>query len=213
MAEENKYHGRGGARPGAGRPRTYSKLLAFRAPKEVAAYVEQHPNKSKLITDCIVKNMIAENTVHLKGMHLNGLGNAIPSEKAKTVDMPLVDLSVVAGFPVPLDNSEQAEEVNVLQRLCPDRNTSYLVHVTGNSMIDADIHSGDILVVDNSVHEPSEKQIAICEVNNEYTVKRVKHEDGKCYLIPANPDFPRIEVKPTDNFHVWGIVTYIIHKA
>lgn len=210
MAEKKKKKkdGRGGARPGAGRPRTYSKLMAFRAPKEVAAYIEQHPNKSKLITDCIIRNMVAENSAHLKG-----LGKAVPANDAKTVTMPLVDLSVVAGFPIPLDNSEQTEDVDILQRLCPHKGSNYLIHVTGESMIDADIHSGDILVVDRRVRKPTEKQIAICEVNNEYTVKRVKKEGDKCYLIPANPNFPRIEVKPTDNFHVWGIVTYIIHKA
>lgn len=208
MAEEKKYHGRGGARPGAGRPRTYSKLVAFRAPKEVAAYIDQHPNKSKLINECIVKNMMAENSAHLKG-----LGKLVPAAEVKPVSVPLVDLSVVAGFPVPLDNSEEADDVNMLQTLCPHSDSNYLVHVTGDSMIDADIHSGDILVVDRSVRNPTEKQIAICEVNNEYTVKRVKHEGDNCYLIPANPNYPRIEVKPTDNFHVWGIVTYVIHKA
>lgn len=208
MDEEQKHHGRGGARPGAGRPRTYSKLLAFRAPKEVAEYIEKHPNKSKLINSCIIRNMAAENAASLKD-----LGRLIPAGDVNPVSVPLVDLSVVAGFPVPLDNSEQTEDVELLQRLCPHKDTSYLVHVTGDSMIDADIHSGDILVVDSSVREPSEKQIAICEVNSEYTVKRVKHEEGNCYLIPANPKYPRIEVKPTDNFHVWGIVTYIIHKA
>lgn len=170
--------------------------------------MEQHPNKSKLINECIVRNMMAE-----KSAHLNGVGNLVPAADVQPVTMPMVDLSVVAGFPVPLDNSEYTEDVEMLQTLCPHKGSSYLVHVTGDSMIDADIHSGDILVVDNSVHEPDERQIAVCEVNNEYTVKRVKYEGGNCYLIPANPNFPRIEVKPSDSFRVWGIVTYVIHKA
>lgn len=199
---------RGGRRPGAGRPRTYSKLIAFRASKEVAAYIEQHPNKSKLIQDCIIRNMVAENSTHL-----TGLGKAVEMSKVKTVSLPMVDLKVVAGFPVPLDNDEAVETTDLGEMLCPHPESEYMIKVTGDSMIDADIHEGDILIVDRRNRIPNDKQIAICELNGEYTVKRVAVEGDHGFLIPANPKYPRIEVKSTDEFSVWGVVTYIIHRA
>lgn len=208
MSEEKKHTGRGGRRPGAGRPRTYSKLMALRVRKDVAEYIEQHPNKSKFIQSCVIKNMMSEESNHLKD-----IGDAIPATEIKPISLPLVDLKVVAGFPIPLDNSEYAPETNMLQLLCPHPESNYLIQVTGDSMIDADIHSGDVLIVDRSNNEPTEKDIAICELNGEYTVKRVHHDKNHAYLVPANPNYPRIEIKPSDEFRVWGIVTYIIHKA
>ena len=79
-------------------------------------------------------------------------------------------------------------------------------------MIDADIHSGDILIVDKSNRNPSEHEVDLCELNGEYTIKYVNSRNGKWWLVPANPDFPEIEIAPGDNFNVWGVVTYIIHR-
>lgn len=195
-------------RRGPGRPRTYSKLMAFRVQKDVAAYIEQHPNKSKFIQTCVVRNMIAENSAQLKN-----LGKVIPATDIKPVSLPMIDLKIVAGLPIPLDNQEQSQDTDILQVMCPHKESCYMINVTGDSMIDADIHSGDVLVVDRSNRNPSEKEIAICELNGEYTVKRVSLDGDHGYLIPANPNFPKIEIKPTDSFNVWGTVTYIIHKA
>lgn len=208
MAEEKKKFGHGGKRPGAGRPRTYSKLITFRAQKDVAAYIEQHPNKSKFLQSCIIRNMMADDSVRLKG-----IGDLIKATDVKPLTLPMVDLRVVAGFPIPLDNDDQPEDVDILSTMCPHPENNIIVQVTGDSMIDADIHSGDKLIVDRSKREPDKKDIAICELNGEYTVKRVDMEGDHGYLIPANPKYPKIEVKPTDELNIWGVVTYIIHKA
>ena len=79
-------------------------------------------------------------------------------------------------------------------------------------MIDADIHSGDILIVDKSNRNPSPRDVAMCELNGEYTLKRFVKEDGQGWLVPANPDYPRIKITPEDEFSIWGTVTYIIHR-
>lgn len=206
MPEEQKHTGRGGKRRGAGRPRTYSKLMAFRARKDVAAYIEKQPNKSQFIQNCIIRTINTESTKKLEEI-------AVPATNIKPLTLPMVDLKIVAGFPIPLDNSEHTQDTELLQALCPHKESCYMIRVTGNSMIDADIHSGDILVVDRSNRMPTEKQIAICELNGEYTVKRVERDGDHGFLVPANPDYPRIEIKPNDEFSVWGTVTYIIHKA
>lgn len=91
----------------------------------------------------------------------------------------------------------------------------YLVYfsiIIYNSMIEANVHDGDILVVDKSNRNPSEKQIAVCELNGEYTVKYVIQKENSSWLVPANPNFPEIEITDGDSFSVWGVVTYILHK-
>lgn len=79
-------------------------------------------------------------------------------------------------------------------------------------MIDADIYSGDIVIVDKSNRNPSPSEVAVCELNGEYTLKRFEKPDGVGWLIPANPDYPEIKVTADDSFSIWGTVSYIIHK-
>ena len=79
-------------------------------------------------------------------------------------------------------------------------------------MIEAGIYDGDILIVDKSNRSPSERQAAMCELNGEYTVKHVIKDGEDLWLVPANPDYPRIKIEDGDEFSVWGVVTYVIHK-
>jgi len=121
--------------------------------------------------------------------------------------------NVAGGFPVPLDNDERSQDIDILRLLCPHPESSYLVRVQGESMIDAGIQSGDIVIVDKSRRDPSPRDIAVCELNGEFTVKRVRAgRDGSRSLVPANPSFPVIPIREGDSFSVWGVVTYIIHK-
>ena len=127
--------------------------------------------------------------------------------------MPFFETSVVAGFPVPLDNDERSQDIDIIRLLCPHPEASYLVRVNGNSMIDAGVLNGDIVIVDKSRRDPGPKEIAVCELNGEYTLKHFVIEEGQGWLVPANPEFPRIRISSEDDFRVWGTVTYIIHKA
>ncbi len=139
-------------------------------------------------------------------------GNVFPASLLKEMRLPFFDISIVAGFPIPLDNDERSKDIDLLRMLCPNPEASYLIRVEGNSMIDAGIHSGDIVIVDKSNRHPSESQVAVCEFRGEYTLKHVVTRDGIGYLVPANPDFPEIQIMPEDEFRVWGTVTYVIHK-
>lgn len=203
--------GRGGKRPGAGRPKGTSKLYAFRADKEVAAYLDSQENKTDFIKQCITQQM--EAVKHRKKDEvLMQLGEVMPTSRIKPMTLPFFDVKVVAGFPIPLNNDEQAQNIEVLKMLCPHPDSSYLIRVQGRSMIEAGVNDGDIIIVDKSERNPTEKQIAVCELNGEYTLKRVRKKDGNVWLVPANPEYPEIEVTDGDDFSVWGVVTYIIHK-
>lgn len=212
MVNQEKKDNRGGKREGAGRPKGTSKLYAFRADKEVSAFIDEQENKTDFIRDCISKELqIRKGNDEM--IQLKKLGEIIPANRIKPQTIPLFDVKIVAGFPIPLNNDELAQDIDLIKMICPNPNSSYLIRVQGSSMIEADVHDGDILVVDKSNRCPNEKQIAVCELNGEYTVKYVMRKESKTYLIPANPDFPEIEVSEGDSFSVWGVVTYIIHKS
>lgn len=197
---------RGGKREGAGRPRTESKLYTFRAPQVMAAYIDAQESKTDFIKACISKTM-AENSSNLEQF-----GVVFPATRVKDMSLPFFDIGVVAGFPIPLDNDERAQDIELLKMLCPNPESSYLIRVEGDSMIDAGIESGDIVIVDKSNRFPSESQVAVCEFNGEYTLKRFVKRNGVGWLVPANPDYPEIKVTPEDRFSIWGTVTYIIHR-
>ena len=78
-------------------------------------------------------------------------------------------------------------------------------------MQDENIVEGDILVIDKSL-ELVDGDIAVCFVDGEFTVKRVKLEKDAAYLVPSNPDYPTIKVTEDNEFLVWGVVTYTIKK-
>lgn len=144
--------------------------------------------------------------------YLDKIGSVYPATSVKDLSLPYFDIGIVAGFPIPLDNEERAQDIELLKMLCPNPESSYLIRVEGDSMIDAGIESGDIVIVDKSNRTPSESEVAVCEFNGEYTLKRFVKRNGCGWLVPANPDYPEIKVTPDDSFSIWGTVTYIIHR-
>ena len=177
----------------------------------MAAYLDSQENKTDFIKQCITQQM--EAVKHRKEDEvLMQLGEVMPTSRIKPMTLPFFDVKVVAGFPIPLNNDEQAQNIEVLKMLCPHPDSSYLIRVQGRSMIEAGVNDGDIIIVDKSERNPTEKQIAVCELNGEYTLKRVRKKDGNVWLVPANPEYPEIEVTDGDDFSVWGVVTYIIPK-
>ena len=207
--EENRKSRRGGARPGAGRPKsdTGTAMVSFRCPALLADRLSTRKNRAAFIKNALVKAFDDNDNA------LAHLGTVTSAAAVKGLNLPFYDQRVVAGFPVPLDNDERSQDVNILSMLCPHPEASYLIRVNGDSMIDAGIESGDIVIVDKSRRTPSPKEIAVCELNGEYTLKHFVEEDGIGWLVPDNPNYPRFKVAPEDDFSIWGTVTYIIHKA
>ena len=211
MDNQPKKTGKGGKRPGAGRPKGTSKLYSFRADKEVAAFLDSQENKTDFIKECILRQMECRQEER-EHKALEQFGEVIATNRIKPMSLPYFDVKVVAGFPIPLNNDELAQDIEVLKMLCPHPDSSYLIRVQGRSMIEAGVNDGDIIIVDKSERNPTEKQIAVCELNGEYTLKRVWRKEGSLWLVPANPEYPEIEITEGDDFSVWGVVTYIIHK-
>jgi DNA polymerase V len=122
--------------------------------------------------------------------------------------LPYVDFGVSAGFPSPaLDFMETKIDLNKV--LSENPLATFYIKVDGHSMIDAGINDKDVLVVDRSL-EPKNNKIAICFIDGEFTVKRIKLEKGILWLLPENSKYTPIKVTEENVLIIWGIVTYVI---
>lgn len=128
----------------------------------------------------------------------------------KELQIPLASYSVSAGFPSPAsDYLDSSLDLNELVIRHPS--ATFYVKVKGQSMTDAGIEDGDLLVVDRSI-DPTNNTIVVAYVDGEFTVKKISKIGGKLYLMPKNPNYKPIEITESMNFYAWGVVTYVIHK-
>ena len=124
---------------------------------------------------------------------------------------------IKAGFPSPAqDYSENIIDLN--RELVKNPASTFFGRAKGESMLDAGISDGDILIIDKSI-EPYQDAVAVCFIDGEFTLKRVHFvkEDGQLkeiWLMPQNKEFKPIVVTPDNTFLIRGIVTYSIksHK-
>ena len=128
----------------------------------------------------------------------------------KTVTPLFLD-SVSAGFPSPAtDYLENKLDLN--EYLVKHPVATFIVKANGSSMIEAGILSGDLLIVDRSVI-PKNNNIVIASVFGDLTVKKLRKKGSALFLVSANNEYPSIEVKEEMECFIWGVVTYVIHKA
>ena len=123
---------------------------------------------------------------------------------------PLYGSSVRAGFPSPADDYIE-DFLDLNEYLIKHPAATFLVRAIGDSMINASINSGDILVVDRSI-EPTHGKIIIAAVDGELTVKRLYKKDNQTKLLPENPDYPEILITEESETVIWGVVTNVIHE-
>ena len=93
-----------------------------------------------------------------------------------------------------------------------NREATFYAKASGTSMIGAGIDDGDVLVIDRSI-EPQNNKIAVCFIDGEFTVKRIKIEKDGLYLMPENTAFQPIKITEDNNLIIWGIVTYVIKSV
>jgi DNA polymerase V len=130
-------------------------------------------------------------------------------EKNSDIQIEFVG-SIKAGFPSPAnDFLNDKIDLNKYVSLHPD--ATYYAKVNGLSM-EGEFSDGDLLVIDKSL-DPTDGKIAVCYIDGDFTVKRIKIEGNKCLLIPTNSDFPTIEVTESNQFQIWGVVSYVVKKV
>jgi len=117
---------------------------------------------------------------------------------------------IKAGFPSPAADFEE-NKISLDIILVKNKETTFYAKASGNSMIGAGIDDGDILVIDRSL-EPQNNKVAVCLIDGEFTVKRIKKDEDALFLIPENSLYKSIKIEEHNELIIWGIVTYVIKK-
>ncbi len=138
-------------------------------------------------------------------------GNIIDIFSAVTeteLELPFVGSGISAGFPSPaLDFSDISIDLN--KYLIKHPAATFYGRIKGESLKNAGINSGDLLIIDRSI-EPVNGKIAVCYIDGEFTAKRIKIEKENVLLIAENEDYQPIKVSKDNDFLIWGIVTHVI---
>lgn len=122
-----------------------------------------------------------------------------------------VDATVSAGFPSPADDFKE-QRISLDKELIKNKEATFFARVSGQSMVGAGLDDNDLLVVDRSL-EPANNKIAVCFIDGEFTVKRLKVENNAVWLVPENPNYKPVKVTEENDFMIWGIVTSVIKKV
>ncbi len=132
------------------------------------------------------------------------------SDTSTTLPLPYAEEGIRAGFPSPAqDYMELSIDLN--KELVPHPSSTFYGRVKGDSMKEEGIEDGDILVIDKSL-ELMNDDLAVCFVDGEFTLKRVRIDAAIIWLVPSNKTYPEIPITSENDFIVWGIVTYTIKK-
>lgn len=115
------------------------------------------------------------------------------------------------GFGAPTDDyMERGIDLN--ERLIKNKPATFFMRVSGNSMSDACIHDGDIVIVDRSI-KPQSGKIIIAVLNGEMLIRRFEKTFHRIRLVPETPKLSPIEISEYADFSVWGVVTYVIKNV
>ena len=123
----------------------------------------------------------------------------------------LAEEGISAGFPSPADDFKETR-ISLDRELVKNKEATFYARVSGDSMVGAGLDDGDLLVIDRS-KDPVNGKIAICLIDGEFTVKRIKKEKNKLYLMPENKNYKPIELKEENELIIWGVVEYVIKKV
>ena len=122
----------------------------------------------------------------------------------------LIEEGISAGFPSPADDFKEIR-ISLDKELVKNTESTFYARVCGDSMENAGLSDGDLIVIDRSLDHEN-KKIAVCYLEGEFTVKRIIKKKNKIYLKPENKNYKEIEIKDGDELIIWGIVTYVIKK-
>lgn len=176
----------GGKRAGAGRPKQAMEMERIRVPLSMVSEIKQY--MAMLGSRRIPRQEFATFVTTAGGTRI-----------------PLYSSKVQAGNPSSAEDHVE-EYVDLSAHLVNNPEDTFLVRATGESMIDAGIHEGDLLVVDRSLPATHGK-IVVAAVDGQVTVKYLMMRDNKPFLVPANKDFQDVPVGEGSEVVIWGVLT------
>lgn len=125
---------------------------------------------------------------------------------------PLFLAPVKAGFPSPADDYHELS-LDLNEHLVRNPAATFFLRASGDSMKEAGIGDGDLLIVDRSL-SPRHGQVVVAALNGELTLKRLRRNgDGSLCLVPANPHYPVIPIGEADDMVIWGVVVHVIRSV
>ncbi|MFD0762709.1 LexA family protein [Lutibacter aestuarii] len=133
------------------------------------------------------------------------------ADTTTSIQLPFVESGISAGFPSPADDFLDAS-IDLNKEFVKNPSTTFYGRVKGDSMINAGLNNGDLLIIDKSL-EPVDNKIAVCFIDGEFTVKRIKIEKDIIWLIAENEKYQPIKVTADNDFIIWGIVTTVIKNV
>jgi len=169
---------RGGARPGAGRPKGKGKFGEVTKPVRIP---------------------------------LSRVEEVLEYIESPRYRFPVYETNISAGSPSPVEDFTEGE-IDLNKYLVDNPDSTFFVRVTGDSMINAAIHEGDLLIVDRSL-KPRHGKIVIASVDGMLTVKTLHKENDKTALMPANDTYQPIELAEGSEMIIWGVVTQVLHSV
>ena len=148
-------------------------------------------------------------------------------EDKKGAFAPMMESGVHAGFPSPAQDYINSF-IDLNKELVRHPAATFFARVVGDSMVDADVNEGDVLVVDKigknisgdgmefalkfiSFRDPADASRSVKASKPGVSYDILKHQ--RIWLLPANEKYPPIEVTESNDFTVWGVVTYVIKKV
>lgn len=144
----------------------------------------------------------------LRSLHTTTILDFYAPNYSTELELPYVDVGISAGFPSPADDFIELT-IDLNRELIKHKDSTFFAKVKGNSMKNAGIFDGDLLIIDRSL-EPQDGKIAICQIDGDFTVKRIKKENDVVWLIAENEDYKPIKVTEENELMIWGIVIHSI---
>jgi len=134
----------------------------------------------------------------------------LPLQPRRTrLSLPLACERVAAGFPSPADDYVEVG-IDLNEQLIQHPTSTFFLRVSGESMLGAGIHHGDLLVVDRSL-DPRPGRVVVAVLDGEFTLKRLTQHQGRLRLEAANPAYPPLELHRCGDVQIWGVAIHVIH--
>ncbi len=127
------------------------------------------------------------------------------------LSIPLASECISAGFPSPADDYIDIG-IDLNEYLIQHPASTFFLKVNGDSMTNAGIHDGDLLIVDRSL-DPKTGCIVVAVLDGAFTLKRLIYRKGVAYLEAENPDYGPIDLRHYEDVHIWGVAIYSIHST
>lgn len=134
----------------------------------------------------------------------------LPATQDAGICLPCCGVAVPAGFPLPGEGYQDGA-LSIDHYLISDRAATVLVRARGDAMRGAQIVDGDLLVVERG-RTPCSGDIVLAVLEGEFTLRRLWQEGGRCWLKPANAAYAVVEVRPEQEFEIFGVVCGLARK-